>query len=215
MILRGNNYIASCSYAFTYVDLSHDERKKTKLFHIQVVSHHTKIGTLVYSRSQVNLISKDIVEKLGLETKPLPKTFPLGWVHENARLHVSKHCKLRFFAISNKFMDEVELNLIPLDICRIVLGIPYLYDKKVVFYMEHNRYHLFKDGIEFIIRAQNMKHDLYVVATGKNKMLINVTHKVQHEELQHEGIVDDKSEPTEKGKLHIGLFSYTSAFLVL
>jgi hypothetical protein len=94
MGLKGDVFIASCSYASTFVDVSHDERKKLELLHIRVISHHTKIDTLVDSGSQVNLIFEDIFKKLGLETKRHPKPYPLGWVHENAHSHVSKQYKL-------------------------------------------------------------------------------------------------------------------------
>ena len=100
-------------------------------------------------------------------------------------------------------MYEVELDVIPLHIYGIVLGNPYLYDKKTMFYRDHNKYNIFKDGIEFTVRAHKMKHDFSIISMGENKMLINFTHQIQHEELQHEGIVDRKSKPTKKGKLHI------------
>ncbi|WP_206093856.1 hypothetical protein, partial [Paludifilum halophilum] len=40
------------------------DSKRSKLFHIRVISKNTKIDTLVDSRSQVNLISKEIVKQL-------------------------------------------------------------------------------------------------------------------------------------------------------
>ena len=61
-------------------------------------------------------------------------------------------------------MDEVELDVVPLDICGIVLGSPYLYDCKVVCYREQNKYHLFKDGIEYIVRAHKTKASLAIVS---------------------------------------------------
>jgi hypothetical protein len=54
-------------------------------------------------------------------------------VCDDAKLQVTKQCKIRF-AITAKFFDEVELDVVSLDICGIVLGIPYLFDRKVVFY---------------------------------------------------------------------------------
>jgi hypothetical protein len=54
-----------------------DERKKNELFHIRVVSKHTKIDSLFDSGSQVNLIFETFVKKMGLETKPHPKPYPL------------------------------------------------------------------------------------------------------------------------------------------
>jgi hypothetical protein len=46
---------------------SHDnERRRSELFHIRVVSKHTNIDTLFDLGSQVNLISETIVKKLGV-----------------------------------------------------------------------------------------------------------------------------------------------------
>jgi hypothetical protein len=55
--------------------------------------------------------------------------------------------------------------VVPLDICGMVLVSPYLYDRKAIFYREHNKYHIFKDGIEFIVRVHQMKMNLAVVTT--------------------------------------------------
>jgi hypothetical protein len=99
------------------------------LFHIRVVYKHTKIDTLFDPGSQVKLISESLVKKTGLEMKPHPKPYPLGWVCDKAKLYVTKQCRIRF-DIASKFIDEVDLDVVPLDICGIVLGSPYLYDRK-------------------------------------------------------------------------------------
>jgi hypothetical protein len=106
-----------------------DERKRNELFHIRVVSKHTKIDTLFDLGSQVNLISEALVKKMGLETKPHPKPYPLGWVCDKEKLNVTKQCRVRF-SIASKLIDEVDLDVVSLDICGIVLGSPYLYDRK-------------------------------------------------------------------------------------
>jgi hypothetical protein len=54
-------------------------------------------------------------------------------------------------------IDEVDLDVVSLDICGIVLGSPYVYDIKVVFFHHENKYHLTKGGVEYIVRAHNMK----------------------------------------------------------
>jgi len=111
---------------------------------------------------------------LGSEMKPHPNPYPLGWVCEDAKLHVSQQCKLKF-SITFGFVNEVELDVVPLDICRIVIGSPYLYDRKSIFFWEHNKYHLFKYGIKYIVKDHKMKNDLFVAATGKMKMLVNAS----------------------------------------
>lgn len=60
------------------------------------------------SGSQVSPIYEEIVKTLTLETKSHLKPHPLGWVHEDAKLQVSKQCKLKF-EITSKFINEVEL----------------------------------------------------------------------------------------------------------
>ena len=72
-------------------DESHvDEWKRNELFHIRVVSKHTKIDTLFDPGSQVKLISESLVKKTGLEMKPHPKPYPLGLVCDKAKLYVTK-----------------------------------------------------------------------------------------------------------------------------
>ena len=120
-----------------------DERKRSELFHIRVISKHTKIDTLFYSGSQANLISEEIVYKLQLETKLHPKPYPFGWVCDNAQLQVTKQCRL-WFSITSRFVNEVDLDVVPLDICGIVLGSVTCpnFAKTILFYLI-----LFKDNM--------------------------------------------------------------------
>ena len=139
---------------------------------MRVISKHTKIDTLFDSGSQANLISEYLVNKINLETIPHPKPYPLGWIFKDANLQVTRKCLLRF-AITASFVDTVELDVVPLDIIGIVLGSPYLYDRKVIFYRHENKYHLFKDGKDFIVRAHCKKTNIAMVNVGQVKRLVN------------------------------------------
>jgi hypothetical protein len=126
---------------------SHDDaRNMNELFQIRVVYKHTKIDTLFDQGSQVNLISESLVKKMGLEIKPHPKPYPLGWVCDKEKLNVTKQCRVRF-SITSNLIDEVDLDVVSLDICGIVLESPYLNDKKVVFFRQEKKYHLTKGGV--------------------------------------------------------------------
>ena len=103
---------------------SNVDNKRNELFHIRVIAKHTKINTLIDGGSQVHLISEEVVKQLGLETKPHKKPYPSGWMCKDNRLKVTKQCNVRF-AITSRFIDEVEFDVVPLDICGIVLGSPY------------------------------------------------------------------------------------------
>jgi hypothetical protein len=87
---------------------------------------------------------------------------------------VTRRFKLRF-SITVNFIDDVELDVIPLDICGIVLGSPYLYDRRDIFYRHENKYHLFKNGVEYIVRAHTKKLNLSLVNARKMKRLVNAS----------------------------------------
>jgi hypothetical protein len=175
MGFQGKDSIASTSSSSTSsLNETQHEKERIELFHIRVISKHTKIYTIFDIGSQANLISEDTVKKLKLETTPHPKPYPLGWICDNAKLHVTRRCKLRF-SITAKFIDEVELDVIPLDICGIVLGSPYLYDRRVIFHRHENKYHLFKNGVEYIVRAHTKNLNLSLVNVRQMKRLVNAS----------------------------------------
>jgi hypothetical protein len=172
---QGKGSIASTSSSSnSNLNVTRQEKERIELFHIRVVSKHTKIDTLFDTGSQAKLISEDTIKKLKLETIPHPKPYPLGWICDNAKLQVTRRCKLRF-AITANFIDEVELDVIPLDICGIVLGSPYLYDRKSIFHRHENKDHLFKNGVEYIVRAHTKKMNLSLVNAGQMKRLVNAS----------------------------------------
>ena len=77
--------------------------------------------------------------------------------------------------IASKLVDEVELDVIPLDICGMVLGILYLYDRKAVFFHHENKYQITKDGVEYIVRAHQIKINASLVSAGEMKRLVNLS----------------------------------------
>jgi hypothetical protein len=109
-----------------------------------------------------------------LETTPHPKPYALGWICDNAKFHVTRICKL-IFSITANFIDEVEVDIIPLDICGILLGIPYLYDRRAIFHHHENKYHLFKNGVEYIIREHTHKLNFSLVNVAQMKILVNAS----------------------------------------
>jgi hypothetical protein len=157
---------------------------RSKLFHIRVIMRHTKVDTLIDSGSQSNVISEELVKKLGLKTHMHHNPYTLKWISNNHQFHITKKCTLKF-TISSKFVDEVTCYLVPLNECGMVLGIPYLYDRKAIFYRERNQCHLIKSGQEYVVHAHHLKENkslqtmeqLRKVAHERNKPII-VSNKV-------------------------------------
>jgi hypothetical protein len=62
-----------------------------------------------------------------------------------------------------------------LDICGIVFGSPYLYDRRAIFHRHENKYHLFKNGIKHIFRSHTKKINLSLTNAGQMKRLVNAS----------------------------------------
>jgi hypothetical protein len=98
----------------------------TKLLHINIRVKKTKIDSLLHFGSQDNLISMDMVKNIGLEVHDHPRSYPLGWVNKDAYIKVTNKCNNKF-VVSVDFIDEVELDVVPLDVSKVVFGSPYMY----------------------------------------------------------------------------------------
>ena len=71
-------------------------KMRSKLFHIRVIMKHTKIDTSIDSGSQSNLISEEVVKKLGLNTKMHHKTYLLNWISKDYKFPITKQCIIKF-----------------------------------------------------------------------------------------------------------------------
>jgi len=71
-------------------------------------------------------------------------------------MKVTKQCRIRF-AMSANFIHEVDLDVVPLDVSRVMAGIPYMYMHDEIFMRRANQYQLVKDGKFFIIDAHKGK----------------------------------------------------------
>jgi hypothetical protein len=127
-----------------------DQKKRSKLFHVRFIVKHTKVYTLFDNGSQVNLISEAIVKKLSLKTTPHKNPYPIGWVCEDAKLQVTKQCKIVFLITTNLF-NKVELDVVLLDNCGIFLGSPYLFDRNAIFYRKENNIIFSRTGLNLLL----------------------------------------------------------------
>jgi hypothetical protein len=152
---------------------------RSNLFHIMVIMRHTKVDTLIDSGSQSNLISEELVKKLGLKTQVHRRPYKLKWIRNHHQMHITKQCTLKF-SISSKYVDEVTCDVFSLSECGMVLGSRYLYDCKEIFYMTKNQYQLTKAGQDYVVHAHHVKENktlqtmeqLKKAFQGRNKPII-------------------------------------------
>ena len=76
-----------------------------------------------------------MIEKLGLQTMTHQHLYNIQWMNQSKGIQVNSWCLISF-SIGKNYQDELWCDVIPMDACQMLLGRPWLYDRKVM----HNGY---------------------------------------------------------------------------
>ena len=77
--------------------------------------------SLIHAGSCENIVSEDVIIKLGIATKPCLRPYKLAWLKRGGELTVSRRA-LVSFSIGTKYQDSVWCDIIPMDACHLLLG---------------------------------------------------------------------------------------------
>ena len=101
---------------------------------------------IIDSGSTDNLVATEMVEKLGLKCLKHPTPYKVSWLQKGHQLFVDDQCEVEFHI--DRYKDKVICDIMPMDVCHILLGRPWQYDRKVVHDRKTNCYKFVKDGIK-------------------------------------------------------------------
>jgi hypothetical protein len=118
--------------------------QRSRLFRTACTAKDRKCKVIIDSGSTDNLVAAEMVEKLELETTKHPSPYKVSWLQKGHRVSVTKQCLVKF-KIGN-YHDEILCDVIPMDVCHILLGRPWQYDRNVVHDGRMNTYTLEKEG---------------------------------------------------------------------
>jgi hypothetical protein len=99
---------------------------------------------IVDSGSTDNLVSTEMVEKLELEMNDHPIPYKVSWLQKGHQVTVTKQCLVEFNI--GGYNDKIICDVIPMDVCHLLLGIPWQYDRNVIHDRRMNTYTLEKNG---------------------------------------------------------------------
>nr|GMD01401.1 zf-CCHC domain-containing protein [Ipomoea batatas] len=86
-----------------------------------------------------NIVSKALVQRLGLPTEPHPKPYKLGWIKEGTSVMVTEVCHVPV-SIGKSYQDTVTCEVIDMDACHILLGRPWQFDVDAIYHGRQNTY---------------------------------------------------------------------------
>jgi hypothetical protein len=125
-------------------------KEREELFRMRIQVKTGLEDCIIDPGCEKNLMSDELVTRLGLETTPHEHPYMLEWCDSKGEMEVTKQCKIKF-AVTAKFIDEVACEVVPLSICYVILGNPYLWDRDAVYYRRAQKYTLVKDGKEYML----------------------------------------------------------------
>ena len=101
---------------------------------------------VIDSCSTYNLVSTDMVEKLGLKRLKHHTPYKVSWLQKEHQLLVDEQCEVELHI--GRYKDKVICDIMPMEFFHILLGRPWQYDRKVVHDGKTNCYKFVKDGIK-------------------------------------------------------------------
>ena len=85
---------------------------------------------IIDSGSTENLVSTEMVEKINLDTTGHLSLYRVSWLQKGHQVMVSRQCKVEFKIDSYK--DDFLCDVIPMDVCHVLLGRPWKCDRNVI-----------------------------------------------------------------------------------
>jgi hypothetical protein len=118
--------------------------QRCRLFRTTCKTQGWKCKVIVDSGSTDNLVSTEMVEKLELKTRKHPSPYRVTWLQKGHQVRVTKQCLVNFKM--GDYKDDILCDVILMDVCHVLLGRPWQYDRHVVHDGRLNTYTLEKDG---------------------------------------------------------------------
>eukprot|EP00253_Pinus_taeda_P024451 PITA_24451 len=143
-----------------------DQRKA--LFHTVCKSRGKCCKLIIDSGSTDNLVVVEMVEKLGLKKLKHPNPYKVSWLQKGHQLLVDEQCEVEFQI--GKYKDKILCDVMPMDVCHLLLGQPWQFDRSAVHDGKTNCYKFVKDGIKHTLVT--IKEENTAEASGVKALLL-------------------------------------------
>ncbi len=118
---------------------------RSRIFHSSCNIGGKVCSLIIDGGSCENVIAQEVVDKLVLKTQDHPQPYKLSWLKIGNAIEVTKQC-LVLFSIGKKFEDQVLCDVVQINVCHLLLGRPWQYDRGTCHDGKRNTYSLKQDG---------------------------------------------------------------------
>jgi len=139
-----------------------ETNQRHTLFHTKGVVQERSIRIIIDSGSCNNLASTALVDKLSLPTRKHPHPYHIQWLNDGGKIRITRSVRVPFSM--GAYSDFVDCDVIPMEVCSLLLGRPWQYDTDSLHHGRSNHYSLMFKGQKIIIHPmtpeQILKDDL-------------------------------------------------------
>ncbi|XP_057248316.1 uncharacterized protein LOC130590268 [Beta vulgaris subsp. vulgaris] len=121
-----------------------DQLQREAIFHTRCTIGGKVCSLIIDGGSCTNVASQTLVTKLNLTTNPHPAPYIIQWLNQGKGLHVTSRVLLSF-SIGRTYEEELWCDVIPMDACHVLLGRPWMFDRRVNHDGYKNTYSFTKD----------------------------------------------------------------------
>jgi len=115
------------------------DEQRENIFHTWCTTQGKICSLIIDGGNCANVVSLSMIEKLGQQTMTHPHLYNIQWLNQRKGIQVNSRCLISF-SIGQNYQDELWCDVIPMDACHILLGRPWLYDRKVMYNGDLNTY---------------------------------------------------------------------------
>eukprot|EP00253_Pinus_taeda_P007419 PITA_07419 len=141
---RGEPFLINKVFLRPANDIVEPSQRKT-LFRTVCKAQGKCCQMIIHSGSTNNLVSIEVVEKLKLKTTKHPTPYKVSWLQKGDQMLVNEQCEVELQLGKNR--DKIVCDVMPMDVCHILLGRPWQYNRGSMHDGKINTYKFGKDGI--------------------------------------------------------------------
>lgn len=108
-----------------------DLEQREAIFHTRCTVGGKVCFLIIDGGSCANVASQSMVDKLKLPVTPHPKPYTIQWLNQSKGFQISSQC-LVSLSIGKNYKDDIWCDIVPMDACHVLLGRPWLFDRRVM-----------------------------------------------------------------------------------
>jgi hypothetical protein len=127
-----------------------DQSQRHNIFRTRCTVNRKVCDVIIDSGNSENIVSKNMVAKLGLKTEKHPSPYKIGWIKQGAEAKVTEICRIQF-SIGKNYLDEITCDVVEMEACHMILGRPWQFDMDATYKGRDNVYVFMKGGQKVVL----------------------------------------------------------------